>query len=331
MMRAHICVTGGAGYVGSQTVWALHDRQMPVVVYDDLSTGHREFLPPSVPVIIGDVRNGKALGRCFEDFGVKAVIHCAALALVAESMAHPGRYWSVNVGGTAELAGAAAANGVKAIVFSSSAAVYGEPAQIPIPEQAPRVPINPYGRSKLAAEQVLADACAAGGAKWLAFRYFNAGGADSKGRTGEAHEPESHIIPNVLKVAQAMASGQNVEPVQCFGGDYPTTDGTCVRDYIHTMDLAEAHLRGVEYLMAGGESRAFNLGTGQGVSLREIIRAARQVTGQQIPYKIAARRPGDPATLVADADQAWQSLGWRARYSAMPNILGTAWAWSRRA
>ena len=329
-MKGHICVTGGAGYVGSQTVWALHERGEQVVVYDNLSCGHRELLPPGVPVIIGDVRHRKSLRRCFEDFGVKGVVHCAALALVGESMKHPGRYWSTNVGGTAELVEAASAAKVSAIVFSSSAAVYGEPAQSPIPEQLPLEPINPYGRSKMAAEQVLADGKASGGPAWLAFRYFNACGADAHGRTGEHHEPETHIIPNILKVAMAIERGEeDASPVQIFGADYPTRDGTCVRDYIHTMDLAEAHVRGLEYLMAGGESRPFNLGTGKGVSLRELVRVARQVTEVHIPYRIAARRPGDPSKLVADPDQAWQYLGWRARHSGMENIMRTAWAWMR--
>ncbi len=329
-MKSSVCVTGGAGYVGSQTVWALRDRGVPVVVYDNLSTGHREHLPPDVPVVVGDVRDEAALQNCFAKHKVRAVVHCAAVALVGESMRAPSMYWSINVGGTAALTGAAMACGVKAIVFSSSAAVYGEALQIPINERHPKEPINPYGRSKHVAEQVLEDARAAGGPAWIAFRYFNAAGGDSKGRTGEDHEPETHLIPNILKVAQSMKQGGVVSPVKLFGGDYPTEDGTCERDYIHTEDLAEAHIRGVEYLLAGGQSGAFNLGTGQGRSLLAMVRAARTVTGVDIPYQITARRPGDPAQLVADADLAWQELGWRAKNSSLRHILDTAWRWMQR-
>jgi UDP-glucose-4-epimerase GalE len=329
-MRSHICVTGGAGYVGSHTVWALADQGVPVVVYDDLSTGHQELLPRGVPVVIGDVRDQKALQRCLEDFSVKGVIHCAALALVGESMKHPGRYWSVNAGGTGALAEACLQAGVRGVVFSSTAAVYGEPEQIPIPERHPCRPINPYGRSKVAAEQALADAEAAGGPPWIAFRYFNAAGADPQGRAGEWHEHETHIIPNILKVALALSRGGAAAPVELFGNDYPTQDGTCVRDYVHVLDLAAAHLRGMDYLLAGGRSQAFNLGNGEGTSLRALIRAARQVTGQEIPYRVAPRRPGDPAQLVADPDLAWQLLGWRARHSQLEEILRTAWSWHQR-
>ncbi len=309
-------------------MWALHDQGVPVVVFDSLEVGHRELLPRGVPVVVGDVRDRRSLARCFEDFSVKGVIHCAALALVGESVRAPGKYWSVNVGGTAALTEAAMEAEVRGIVFSSTAAVYGEPEQIPIPEGHPRLPINPYGRSKMVAEQVLEDAEAAGGPPWIAFRYFNAAGADPKGRTGEWHEPETHIIPNILKVAKALAEGQEeVAPVEIYGGDYPTTDGTCVRDYIHVMDLAQAHIRGLDYLLSGGRSHVFNLGTGQGASLRELIRVARAVTGQAIPYNLGPRRAGDPSQLVADPDLVWQNLGWKARSSDLETIFRTAWAW----
>lgn len=327
-MKSHICVTGGAGYVGSHTVWALADQGVPVVVYDDLSTGHREVLPRGVPLVMGDIRDQKSLQRCLQDFNVKGVIHCAALALVGESMQHPGRYWSVNAGGTGALVEAAAQAEVRGVVFSSTAAVYGEPEQLPIPEQHPRQPINPYGRSKVAAEQALIDGEQAGGPSWVTFRYFNAAGADPKQRTGEWHECETHIIPNILRVALEMQRGkEDPPPVQIFGGDYPTQDGTCIRDYIHVLDLAAAHLRGMDYLLAGGRSQVFNLGTGQGASLRALVRAAREVTGQNIPYRVGPRRPGDPARLVADPELAWQMLGWRARHSDLKEILKTAWRW----
>ena len=326
-----ICVTGGAGYVGSMTVWTLVDQGVRVVVFDDLSTGHRELLPTSVPLFVGDVRDTSALRRCFAEYGVDGVVHCAALALVPESVAHPGRYWSVNVGGTGALVEAAMVAGVKAIVFSSSAATYGEPDQIPIPESHPQRPINPYGHSKLVAEQVLRDGEAAGGPKWLALRYFNAAGADPEGRCGEVHEPETHIIPNILRAAAAIAAGRtDVPPLMLFGADYPTRDGTCVRDYIHTLDLAHAHVRGLDYLLAGGESGAFNLGTGEGVSLRTLVRAVSRQTGIEVPYTMGPRRPGDPAQLVADPSRAWQLLGWQARHSSLENIVSTAWDWATR-
>jgi UDP-glucose 4-epimerase len=243
-------------------------------------------------------------------------------------MRQPGRYWSVNAGGTGALVEAAAQTDVRGIVFSSTAAVYGEPEQLPIPERHPRQPINPYGRSKVAAEQALIDAEQAGGAPWVTFRYFNAAGADPKLRTGEWHECETHIIPNILRVALAMHRGQaSPTPVEIFGGDYPTQDGTCLRDYIHVLDLAAAHMRGMDYLLAGGSSQVFNLGTGQGVSLRSLVRTAREVTGQNIPYRVGPRRQGDPARLVADPELAWQMLGWRARHSDLKEILKTAWRW----
>ncbi len=330
-MKSHICVTGGAGYVGSHTVWALVDQGVPVVVYDNLSTGHRELLPPHVPLVVGDIRDGEALRKCLEEYSVKGVVHCAALALVGESMRDPGAYWSVNVGGTAELTRACIQTQVRALVFSSSAAVYGEPEQLPIPERHPLAAINPYGRSKAAAEQVLSDGRDAGGPAWISFRYFNAAGADHQQRTGEWHEHETHIIPNIIKVAQQMAAGETeVEPVQLFGGDYPTQDGTCVRDYVHVADLARAHIRGLDYLLAGGHCQAFNLGTGQGVTLRELVRMTRQVTGHKIPYKIAPRRPGDPGRLVADPGLVWQVLGWQAKDSNLETLLQTAWKWHQR-
>lgn len=330
-MQGTICVTGGAGYVGSMTVWELVDRGVNVVVYDDLSTGHRELLPPDVPVFTGDVRDIDALRKCFSTYGVRGVVHCAALALVPESVAHPGRYWSANVGGTGALVEASQQAGVEAIVFSSSAATYGEPDQIPIPERHPQRPINPYGHSKLIAEHVLRDGEAAGGPRWLAFRYFNAAGADPEGRCGEVHEPETHLIPNILRSAAAIQAGRtDVPPLILFGSDYPTRDGTCVRDYIHTLDLAHAHIRGLDYLLAKGESGAFNLGTGEGVSLREMVRVVSRTTGIEVPYTIGPRRPGDPAQLVADPSRAWQVLGWRARFSSLENIVRTAWAWETR-
>ena len=332
-MRAHICVTGGAGYVGGQTVWTLVDRGIPVVVYDNLSTGHRRMLPSSVPLVVGDIRNGKTLAACLRDYDVEGVIHCAALALVPESVAHPGRYWSANVGGTGELVGAASACGVKGIVFSSSAAVYGEPDQLPIPERHPTRPINPYGHTKLISEQVLAESQAAGGPPWIAFRYFNAAGADPQTRCGELHDPETHIIPNILKVAARLADGapdKNIEPLTLYGSDYPTPDGTCIRDYVHVADIADAHVRGLEYLLAGGKSGAFNIGTGDGVSLRRLVRVAGRITGKSLPMRIADRRPGDPAQLVADPSLAWEILGWRPKVSSLDDILAHAWAWERR-
>jgi UDP-glucose-4-epimerase GalE len=312
-------------------VWALVDAKRPVVVFDDLSTGHRELLPPGVPLVVGDVRDVSALRACFAKYDVASVVHCAALALVGESVANPGRYWSVNVGGTGALVEVSMAAGVGAIVFSSSAATYGEPGQIPIPESHPMSPINPYGRTKMAAEAVLRDAEEAGGPQWLALRYFNAAGADSRGRCGEQHEPETHIIPNILAAALSLQRGEHGEGgVTLFGDDYPTRDGTCVRDYVHTMDIAAAHLHGLEYLSAGGESGAFNLGTGRGVTLRELLDVASAVTGVEIPVKTGPRRPGDPARLVADPTRAWQTFGWRARHSEIDEIVRTAWDWCCR-
>ena len=312
-------VCGGAGYIGSHTVRLLQSLEVPVVVLDNLSTGHREAV--TVPLEVCDLRDRDALAAVFEKHAPKAVIHFAAKCYVGESVENPSKYYRENVLYTWNLLEAMRAAECRDIVFSSSAATYGEPVEIPITEDHPQVPINPYGKTKLHMEHMLADYVHAYGMRSAALRYFNAAGAAPEEGLGEDHDPETHLIPIVLQAALGRR-----ENIQVYGGDYDTRDGTCVRDYVHVADLADAHLRALNALQSGTPLIACNLGTGDGVTVRELIDMAREVTGRPIEAVQADRRPGDPAQLVAGGTRAEELLGWRARRSDLRTILADAWA-----
>lgn len=318
-----ILVTGGAGYIGGVTAERLKAKGEHVVVLDDLSRGHRASVGKDVPFYQGRVGDRALVARVVAEHKIEACIHFAALAYVGESVAEPARYFQNNVEQGIAFMGALLGAGIRRIVFSSTCATYGEPEKIPISEMSPQWPTNPYGWSKLMMERVLASYDRAYGLRFMSLRYFNAAGATEI--RGEHHEPESHLVPNVL----AVALGE-IPEVPVFGTDYPTPDGTAIRDYVHVIDLAEAHIRSLEYLRAGGKSDFINLGTGQGYSVLEVIEAARKVTGHPIPTRFADRRPGDPAKLVAEATKARQVLGWTATQSDMANILESQWEWRRK-
>lgn len=317
-----ILVLGGAGYIGSHAVYALLGQGYDVAVVDNLQTGHRAAVHPEARFHDGDVRDRVFLGGVLQREAPDAVIHFAANSLVGESMQIPMKYYDNNVGGTCTLLAAMAEEGVRRVVFSSTAAVYGEPERIPIRESDRTAPTNPYGETKFAMERMFHWAEAAHGIKYASLRYFNACGAHESGCIGEAHMPETHLIPLVLQVPNGQRPAVSV-----FGTDYETRDGTCVRDYIHVTDLAEAHILAVKYLAAGGESGAFNLGNGVGFTVREIIRAAERVTGKAIPTVNEARRAGDPAQLVASGDRAREVLGWEPRFTEVEEIIASAWRW----
>lgn len=313
-----ILVTGGAGYIGSVIVSRLTARGHDVVVYDDLSRGHRAAVAGGVPLVDGDVRDPDAVRDALLEGGCEAVVHMAALAEVAESVAEPARYRSVNVDGTAAVLAAARATDVDRLVFSSTAAVYGAPQRTPIDEDDALAPTNPYGETKLAAEELLWQARERDGLGATALRYFNACGAD--GACGEDHDPESHLVPLALRAAR------DGTPIRVFGEDYPTPDGTCVRDYVHVADLADAHIAALEALPA--VQGAFNLGTGSGDSVRAVLDAVEEVTGSTLRRESAPRRAGDPAVLVAGNRRAAERLGWRPRRS-LADAVADAWEWMR--
>jgi UDP-glucose 4-epimerase len=315
-------ICGGAGYVGSHMVNYLVSHRHEVVVYDNLSTGHREAVAADVPFVVGDIGDAPGLVRLFEAHRFDAVIHFCAHSLVGESVGKPYRYYRNNVSNTLVLLQAMREAGVNRLVFSSTAAVFGHPETDSIDEAHPTEPINPYGRSKLMVEKILVDAAHAYGLRSVALRYFNAAGADPSATIGEAHDPETHLIPNVLKAVLGQGAGLKV-----FGDDYETRDGTCVRDYVHVNDLASAHLLAVEYLEQHEGAFTFNLGNGLGFSVREVIAAAERVTGRPVPHEFAPRRPGDPATLVASSDRARHRLGWQPRFVSLDDILASAWQW----
>ncbi len=317
-----ILLTGGAGYIGSHTVVELLNKGYEVVVADSLETGHKKAVPPEARLYVGDIRDRTFLDRIFTGERIDAVVHFAAYSLVPESMANPLKYYDNNVGGTRSLLSAMTAHDIQKIVFSSTAAVYGEPVHIPIQETDPTNPTNTYGATKLAMEQMLKWTDIAHGVKSVALRYFNACGALSDGSIGEDHNPETHLIPIVLQTAMGKRPHLSL-----FGRDYDTRDGTCVRDYVHVSDLASAHVLAVEYLVGGGESAAVNLGNGVGFTNLEIIEAAGAVVGHKIPFVDAPRRAGDPATLVASSQKARQLLGWSPRYTDIAAIIETAWKW----
>lgn len=320
-----ILVTGGAGYIGSHVVLSLHEMGYEVVVLDDLSRGHEDliFSPNFVEC---DIRDREAVDKAFTRFPVEAVLHFAARSLVGESMREPEAYYDVNVNGTLSLLSVMRDRGVNALVFSSSAAVYGEPKRTPISEEDELRPTNVYGETKLFIESMLRRYHEAYGLNSVSLRYFNAAGADPEGRSGEDHDPETHLIPLVLDVAL----GRRKE-ITIFGTDYPTPDGSCIRDYIHVTDLASAHVLALKSLTQG-EARcsAYNLGNGMGYSVKEVIDVARRVTGKAIPASAGPRRPGDPAVLVASSDRAQKNLGWRRAHPKLEEIVATAWEWHRR-
>ena len=317
-----LLVLGGAGYIGSRTATELLDNGHEVVIADNLVTGYREAIPEKATFYQGDLRDKDFLNDLMKKEKVDAVIHFAAYSLVGESVVNPLKYYENNLYGTKVLLDAMIESGVDKIVFSSTAATYGEPENIPILENDRTCPTNPYGETKLAMEKMISWAAKAHGLHYVSLRYFNACGAHKSGAIGEAHNPESHLIPLVLQVPNGKR-----EFVSIYGNDYDTPDGTCIRDYIHVTDLAKAHILAVEYLMNGGESDIFNLGNGVGYSVKEVIETARKVTGHPIPAKEEARRAGDPARLVASGKKAKEILGWEPEIKDLADIINSAWKW----
>ena len=319
-----LLVLGGAGYIGSHTATELLDNGHEVVIADNLVTGYREAVPEKATFYQGDLRDKDFLVDLLTKEKVDAVIHFAAFSLVGESVTNPLKYYENNLYGTKVLLDAMIETGVDKIVFSSTAATYGEPENIPILESDRTCPTNPYGETKLAMEKMISWAAKAHGLRYVSLRYFNACGAHKSGKIGEAHNPESHLIPLVLQVPNGKR-----EFVSIYGNDYDTPDGTCIRDYIHVTDLAKAHILAVEYLMNGGESDIFNLGNGVGYSVKEVIETARKVTGHPIPAKEEPRRAGDPARLVASGEKARKILGWEPEIKDLADIISSAWKWHK--
>ncbi|MBN3827951.1 UDP-glucose 4-epimerase GalE [Burkholderia sp. Ac-20384] len=320
-----VLVTGGAGYIGSHTCKALAAAGHEPVAYDNLSTGHRDAVRWG-PLVTADILDRDALSKAFAAHRPDVVIHFAALAYVGDSVLAPDRYYTVNVTGTCMLLSAMHAADVGRIVMSSSCATYGIPDGLPISERTLQRPINPYGFTKYAMERMAADFERAYGLKWVALRYFNAAGADPDGEIGECHEPETHALP--LAIRAALGTGH---AFQVMGADYPTPDGSAIRDYVHVSDLADAHLKATAYLCGGGHSVALNLGTGKGTSVLDALRAVEAVTGRRVPTVTAARRPGDPPELYADATKAALVLGWRPRFTAIEPMVEHAAAWFQKA
>ncbi|MFM7213382.1 MAG: UDP-glucose 4-epimerase GalE [Verrucomicrobiota bacterium] len=314
-----VFVTGGAGYIGSVFVETLCDAGHEVTVFDNLSEGHRRAVDPRAQFVLADLNDRNAVLAAVRDSGAEAVVHFAANALVGESMTNPSKYFRNNVAGGLNLADAAVAAGVRKFIFSSTCATYGPPDRVPMDESLPQRPINPYGESKLMFESVLRWYRELHGLEVVIFRYFNAAGASEQ--FGEHHRIETHLIPNVLKVALGQAS-----QVSIFGTDYPTPDGTCIRDYIHIADLAQAHMLALQ----PGKSGVFNLGNGEGFSVREVIATCERISGAKIPVVEQPRRPGDPPRLVASATKAHQELGWKPRFPSLEDIVRTAWSWHQK-
>lgn len=317
-----ILVSGGAGYIGSHTVRALVEEGYKPVVLDNLVTGHRQAMVPEIPFYEGDIADPRLVREIVKSEGIEAVIHFAARSLVGESIQKPDLYFEENTAKTNRFVSTLIESGVKRIVFSSTAATYGIPEEIPIPESTPTVPINPYGAAKLMIEQSFAWLEKAYGLEWIALRYFNAAGAALDGSLGEDHGTETHLIPLILKTALGQRKA-----IHIFGTDYQTLDGTCIRDYIHVLDLAKAHILALEGLEKGMGSGAFNVGTGSGYSVREVIEMALKVTQREIPVVESPRREGDPDQLVAKVDRIQEILGWKHQYSSLEQILESAWAW----
>jgi UDP-arabinose 4-epimerase len=316
----NILVTGGAGFIGSHVCKVLARRKLVPVVYDNLSRGHRSAVKWG-PLEVGEIADAQRLREVLDKYQPAAVMHFAAYINVGESVQKPVLYYYNNVAATASLLQTLIDHKPIPFVFSSTAAVYGMPEKVPIPEDHPLRPINPYGWSKLFVEMMLADAGLAHKLPWIALRYFNAAGSDPDGEIGEQHDPETHLIPLVIKAALGKTA------IQVFGTDYATTDGTCIRDYIHVMDIADAHVRALDHLLAGGESCALNLANAQGFSVKEVISAAERVCGRQIKVQTTARRPGDPAVLIGAADRAHSLLGWKPARSDLGLQIADAWNW----
>jgi len=323
--RGTVLVTGGAGYIGSHTCKALANAGYLPVVYDNLLNGHA-WAAKWGPLEVGDIRDRSKLADVLARYNPTSVLHFAGLAYVGESVIDPGRYYEMNVAGSLTLAQAMREHGIRRIVFSSTCATYGVPEKLPIDEETPQRPINPYGASKLMVERILADFERAHGICSTALRYFNAAGADVDGELGECHDPETHLIPLVVGAASGRRPALSV-----FGTDYDTPDGTCIRDYIHVADLAAAHVLALYALEQGTARKAYNLGAGRGFSVREVIAAAARVTGLDVPFSACPRRPGDPAVLVSDAMKAGEELGWWPKLSDLDAIIRSAWAWHQRA
>lgn len=319
-----ILVLGGAGYIGSHTVYELIDAGREVVVADNLVTGFKAAVHPKAKFYQIDLRNRAEVDSLFEKEKIDGVIHFAAFSQVGESMTKPLKYYENNLWGTTVLLQSMVAHGVDKIVFSSTAATYGEPERVPILESDRTQPTNCYGETKLAMEKMMRWTGIAHPLRYVALRYFNACGAHASGKIGEAHDPETHLIPLILQVPLGKR-----EKISIFGDDYPTKDGTCVRDYIHVSDLAQAHILALDYLMKGGESDVFNLGNGVGFTVKEVIDVARSVTGHAIPAEIVPRRAGDPAQLVASSEKARSVLGWKPQYDSLETIVASAWNWHK--
>jgi len=320
-----ILVTGGSGYVGAHACKALALGGYRPVVYDNLASGDPAAAKWG-PLEIGDIADRAKLDAVIARYRPHAVMHFAAFSIVGESIADPAKYYRNNVAGTLTLLEAMRDHAVERLVFSSTAAIYGTPLTVPILEDAPQTPINPYGHSKSIAERMIVDFSAAHGLRATALRYFNAAGADADGEIGECHDPETHLIPLAMRAVSGLTA-----PLTIFGDDYATPDGTCIRDYVHVADLADAHVAALQHLGQREGVDAFNLGTGNGASTREVIEAVGRVAGKAVPYSIGARRPGDPAVLVSDPAKAKRDLGWTHASSDLETIVSTAWAWHRRA
>lgn len=326
-VKPTILVTGGAGYIGSHVALALKSAGYGVIVLDNLEYGHREIVEDvlQVKLVVGDLSDRALLDQLFATHNFAAVMHFAAYIAVGESVSMPANYYRNNVSGTLTLLEAMVAANVKTLVFASTCSIYGVPQQVPMTEEHPQAPINPYATTKWMVEQILADFDKAYDLRSVVFRFFNASGANPQGLLGEDHNPETHLIPLVLLTALGKR-----ESISIWGTDYPTADGTCVRDYIHVSDLADAHILGLEYLLQGGKSQAFNLGNGNGFSVRQVIETAQQVTGQDIKVVECDRRPGDPPTLVGSSHKAQKVLGWSPQYPDLRQIIKDAWQWHQR-
>ncbi|HHW67518.1 MAG: UDP-glucose 4-epimerase [Epulopiscium sp.] len=319
-----ILICGGAGYIGSHTVEELIAKGEEVIVVDNLQKGHKGAVNPKAKLYVGDIRDEAFLDQVFKENTIEAVIDFAAESLVGESVIDPLKYYHNNVYGTVTLLKKMHEYNVKKIVFSSTAATYGEPENIPILESDKTLPTNPYGDTKLAVEKMLKWCDNAYGIKYVVLRYFNAAGAHKSGKIGEDHKPESHLIPIILQVALGKR-----DKIMIFGDDYPTEDGSCIRDYIHVTDLADAHILAVEKLRKDNTSAIYNLGNGKGFSVKEVIEVARKVTGHEIPAEVAPRRAGDPAVLIASSDKIIKELGWNPKYTSLEEIIQSAWDWHR--
>lgn len=321
MSRPSVLVTGGAGYIGSHTVKALRQRGDDAIVFDDFSAGHRRAAAHATATVEGDIHDVAAVRGAITQYGVDAVLHFAAWLSVGESVTNPARYYENNVVGALRVLDAMVAEGVQHFVFSSTAAVFGNPVETPIAESHPKLPINAYGETKLAIERALPHYERAYGLRSIALRYFNAAGADPDGELGEDHDPEAHVIPRAIDAALGRGS------FEVFGEDYETPDGTCLRDFVHVTDLASAHLLALDALRGGAASTQYNLGSGRPTSVKAVIASVEKVTGRRMPFTVGARRPGDPGVLFASSDRLRRDLGWRPRFDEIDTIVETAWRW----